>query len=203
MSDIKLTIDGFANSLGSGKAALRHLNDAIDYVVDHSNDATTLAKMLDRAQSKGDNAAIKAVTSVIKAVWEGATITKSKGKAFSVKLKGSDFKADVKARLLAGVNEGISLRGTKLKELLKTVPGDDNGDPEPKTDDEDTNEPPKTDGPKVGDVVDFDSDKFVAGLEANLGSFTPEQLMAIARLAAKGLTDANAPLLISSDLKVA
>lgn len=116
----------FSAALGNGQKALQHVLEAAIHVK-ASNDATVIARLMDKASQKGDSQAVKAVRLVTESIWQGARFTLEAGKPASIKLKGASFQDLAFAALELAVAEKVSLRGSKLIEMLRkaTTPAED------------------------------------------------------------------------------
>lgn len=107
----------WGRSLGNGATALALGVDAIEHVRTHG-DTTVLIRMAERAKERNDNNAASALMFMVKQVWPGAKLAKSKAGP-TLKIKGIapvNSAVDTLATLKA---EGASLRGSKLREAFR------------------------------------------------------------------------------------
>lgn len=117
--DLNTTVKNWGVSLGNGANALKYMVLVFEHVA-KSNDATVVARLIDKARSKGDDMAARSVSYYVKVVWDGAQVTPAKDKkSTSIKLKGSKFKPEAMDILRGAVADGVSLRGTKLRQMFK------------------------------------------------------------------------------------
>lgn len=120
INDINSVEAKFYKALGNGAAALGYAVEMIESVV-QSRDTTVLTRAIDRAASKGDDKAVASLKLMIRNVWEGAKMTKSKTTGqTSIKIKGIDASVWALSTCQQLVADGVSLRGTLLSKAFAT-----------------------------------------------------------------------------------
>lgn len=120
VNDIKAVEDKFINGLGSGVSAAEHLATLMESV-SVSRDTTVIARVLSRAENKGDTAASGVIRFVTGQVFPGAKIVKPKDTKGIPTLKIKGINADTAAitRLKDAVERKLSIRHSTFRKVVK------------------------------------------------------------------------------------
>lgn len=120
VNDIKAVEDKFINGLGSGVSAAEHLATLMESV-SVSRDTTVIARVLSRAENKGDTAASGVIRFVTGQVFPGAKIVKPKDTKGvpTLKIKGINADTAAIARLKDAVERKLSIRHSTFRKVVK------------------------------------------------------------------------------------
>lgn len=120
VNDIKSVENNFINGLGSGVSAAGHLATLMESV-SVSRDTTVIARVLSRAENKGDTAAGSVIRFVTGQVFPGAKIVKAKDSKGvpTLKIKGIEADAEAIARLKDAVERKLSIRHSTFRKVVK------------------------------------------------------------------------------------
>lgn len=121
VNDIHKVETNFYRHLGNGKAAASDFATMVKSVVS-SRDTTVFVRSMDRIRkNKSDTAAIRAMKTVITAVWPGVKVKLNKERGtFSIIIRGIKADKAALARMDDAITRGLSLRDA----FAKAVKGD-------------------------------------------------------------------------------
>jgi hypothetical protein len=116
--NIEKTVTNFVTALGNGKQAAKLLLEIVEWTIEGvETDSTKLSGIIDKATRKGDVNAARAIRAIVGAIWTEGRASKSKDNKTTVLKLGKTVESDALDRLRKGVNAGLSLRDTLVKEV--------------------------------------------------------------------------------------
>ena len=117
-------VGDFTRQRGNGEGALATVRDAIALVRLH-NDTTVLARMMQRAETKGDTHAFKALQLIVGKVWPGAKTGKDANGFRVVKIAKCAVSNSAVAILDKCVEDKLSIRGTTYRKRFQPDAADE------------------------------------------------------------------------------
>ncbi len=121
VNDLRKVETGFYRNLGDGRKAAQFFATMVHSVVS-SRDTTVFTRQMDKIRKeKSDTVAIRAMATIIRAVWPGAKAKYNKATGqHSIVIKGIKADKDALERMNQGIEDNLSLRDT----FAKRVQGD-------------------------------------------------------------------------------